>query len=151
MWTLPLPFSSTISCAIFEEIAMLVHWIFEQKIAVHFVYYLDNYLWVHKHYAVCLSTCHALQAVAKDIGLPLAPSKLYGQHNPWTSWDLQLTPSGWQWPYQLTKWNGFYKTSKNSCKCLSAKLRQFRHQQDASTLSPGQYHMAALSPEKCMT
>ena len=40
-----LPFGSAISCAIFEEIATLIHWIFEQKTAVRFVHYLDDYIW----------------------------------------------------------------------------------------------------------
>ena len=39
-----LPFWSSISCMIFEEIARLVHWIYEERSAVHFVYYLDDFL-----------------------------------------------------------------------------------------------------------
>ena len=70
-----LPFGSAISCAIFEDIATLIHWIFEQRTVIRFVHYLDDYLWVHKQYIVCMSACHTVQAVAQDVGLPLAPEK----------------------------------------------------------------------------
>ena len=73
-----LPFGSAISCAIFEDIATLVHWIFEQLTGGHFVHYLDDYLWVHKHYVVCLSMCKAVKRISQDIGLPLAPTKFMG-------------------------------------------------------------------------
>ena len=39
-----LRFGSSISCAIFEEIARLVHWIYKQRAAVHFIHYLDDFL-----------------------------------------------------------------------------------------------------------
>ena len=51
-----LPFGSSISCTIFEEIARLVHWIFEQRSTIHFVHYLDDFLWVHRNFIVCLNT-----------------------------------------------------------------------------------------------
>ena len=51
---LALPFGSAISFAIFEDIVTLIHWLFEQRMAIHFVHYLDDYLWVHKHFIVCL-------------------------------------------------------------------------------------------------
>ena len=70
-----LPFGSAISCAIFEEIATLIHWIFEQRTAIRFVHYLDDYLWVHRQFLVCMSACHAVQHVAEEVGLPLAPEK----------------------------------------------------------------------------
>ena len=70
-----LPFGSAISCAIFEEIATLIHWIFKQKTAVRFVHYLDDYIWVHKQFIVCMSACHTVQAVVREVGLPLVPEK----------------------------------------------------------------------------
>ena len=70
-----LPFGSAISCAIFKEIVTLIHWIFKQKTAVRFVHYLDDYLWVHKQFIVCISACHTVQAVAEEVGLPLVPEK----------------------------------------------------------------------------
>ena len=51
-----LPFGSSISCAIFEEIARLVHWIFKQRSSVCFIHYLDDFLWVHKNFIVCVNT-----------------------------------------------------------------------------------------------
>ena len=70
-----LPFGSAISCAIFEEIATLIHWIFKQRTAIRFVHYLDDYLWVHKQFIVCMSAYQAVQQVAAEVGLPLAPEK----------------------------------------------------------------------------
>ena len=40
---LMLPFSSSISCAIFEDILTLIHWIFKQKTQKPFLHYLDDY------------------------------------------------------------------------------------------------------------
>ena len=51
---LALPFGSAISCTIFEDIATLIHWLSEQRLAIYFVHYLDDYLWMHKHYIMCL-------------------------------------------------------------------------------------------------
>ena len=73
-----MPFGNAISCTIFEDIATLVHWLFEQLTGVHFVHYFDDYLWVHKHYVVCLSTCKAVKQISQDISLPLAPAKFMG-------------------------------------------------------------------------
>ena len=75
---LALPFGSAISCAIFEDIATLVHWIFEQRTSIHFVHYLDDYLWVHKHFIVCLKAGQAVREVAQEVGLPLAEDKFFG-------------------------------------------------------------------------
>ena len=58
---LAFPFGSAISCAIFEDIATLIHWIFEQRTSIHFIHYLDDYLWVHKHFIVCLRAGQAVK------------------------------------------------------------------------------------------
>ena len=70
-----LPFGSSISCAIFEEIARLVHWIFEQRSAIHFVHYLDDFLWVHRNFKVCLNIASVVKETSAEIGLPLVPEK----------------------------------------------------------------------------
>ena len=70
-----LPFGSSIGCAIFEEITRLVHWIFEQRSAVHFVHYLDDFLWVHRNFLICLNTATVVKETSAEIGLPLAPEK----------------------------------------------------------------------------
>ena len=75
---LALPFGSAISCAIFEDIATLIHWIFEQRTSIRFIHYLDDYLWVHKHFIVCLRAGQAVKQVAQEIGLPLAEDKFFG-------------------------------------------------------------------------
>ena len=70
-----LPFGSSISCAIFKEIARLVHWIFEQRSSVCFIHYLDDFLWVHKNFIVCVNTSKVVKETSAEIGLPLAPEK----------------------------------------------------------------------------
>ena len=75
---LALPFGSAISCAIFEDIATLIHWIFEQRMSICFIHYLDDYLWVHKHFIVCLRAGQAVKQVAQEIGPPLAEDKFFG-------------------------------------------------------------------------
>ena len=75
---LALPFGSAISCAIFEGIATLLQWIFEQRTSIRFVHYLDDYLWVHKHFLVCLQAGQAVRQVAQQLGLPLAEDKFFG-------------------------------------------------------------------------
>ena len=75
---LALPFGSAISCAIFEDIATLIHWILEQRTSIHFIHYLDDYLWVHKHFIVCLRAGQVVKQVAQEVGLPLAEDKFFG-------------------------------------------------------------------------
>ena len=75
---LALPFRSAISCTIFEDIATLVHWIFEQRTSIHFVHYLDDYLWVHRYFIVCLKAGQAVREVAQEVGLPLTEDKFFG-------------------------------------------------------------------------
>ena len=75
---LALPFGSAISCAIFEDIATLIHWIFEQRTSIRFIHYLDDYLWVHKHFIVCLRAGQVVKQVAQEVGLPLAEDKFFG-------------------------------------------------------------------------
>ena len=74
---LALPFRSTISCAIFEDIATLIHWIFKQRTSIRFIYYLDDYLWVHRHFIVCLEAGQAVREVAQEVGLPLEKDKFF--------------------------------------------------------------------------
>ena len=72
-----LPFGSAISCAIFEDIATLVHWIFKQCTGVSFVHYLDDYLWVHRHYIVCLYHMYSSEANLPGHRLTPGPSQVY--------------------------------------------------------------------------
>ena len=75
---LALPFGSAISCAIFKDIATLIHWLFEQRTSIQFIHYLDDYLWVHKNFLVCLKAGHVVREVAEEVGLPLAEDKFVG-------------------------------------------------------------------------
>ena len=73
---LMLPFGSAISCAIFEDISSLFHWLFEQISRVQFIHYLDDYLMGHQQLQQCTHAFFTMQAVSKEIGLPLSPKKL---------------------------------------------------------------------------
>ena len=73
---LTLPFGSAISCAIFEEIACLIHFILENRTRVLFVHYLDVYLWCHRLFVIRISAYNTVVSTAKEIGLPLAPEKM---------------------------------------------------------------------------
>ena len=73
---LTLPFGSAISCAIFEEISTLIHWIFEQRTALIFVHYLDDYIWGSRLFAICQAAFNTVVSTSQEIGLPLAPEKM---------------------------------------------------------------------------
>ena len=73
---LTLPFGSSISCAIFEDISTLIHWIFEQQTRKPFLHYLDNYFMCFRTLQGCWVAYKGMQAVAGNIGLPLSPEKL---------------------------------------------------------------------------
>ena len=66
---LTLLFQSTISCAIFEDIAMLLHWI------------SDNFLMFHFLKGRCQLRYQDMQDISQDIGLPPVPKKLVPQPN----------------------------------------------------------------------
>ena len=73
---LTLPFSSSISCAIFEDISTLIHWIFEQQTQKPFLHYLDDYFMCFRTLGGCWIAYNGMQAIAGDIGLPLSLEKL---------------------------------------------------------------------------
>ena len=73
---LTLPFGSSISCAIFEDISTLTHWIFEQQMKKPFLHYLDDYFMCFRTLQHCWIAYNGMQAVAGDIGLPLSPEKM---------------------------------------------------------------------------
>ena len=73
---LTLPFGSSISCAIFEDISSLIHWIFEQQTKKDFLHYLDDYFMCDKTKKGCCIAYNGMQQVAANIGLPLSPDKL---------------------------------------------------------------------------
>ena len=75
---LALPFGSAISCVIFEDIATLIHWIFEDGTSIRFIHYLDDYLLVHKHFIMCLRAGQAVKQVTQEVGLPLVEDKFFG-------------------------------------------------------------------------
>ena len=87
---LALPFGSAISCAIFEDIATLIHWIFERRTSICFIHYLDDHLWVHKHFIVCLRVGQAVKQVAQEVGLPLAEDKFFSPAQVLKFWGLTI-------------------------------------------------------------
>ena len=73
-----LPFEAFISCAIFEDIATLINWIAEKRVAQKFINYLDDFFTVHKYAAICGQTMATLKQVCKEINMPIAPEKSEG-------------------------------------------------------------------------
>ena len=73
---LTMPFGSSISCAIFEDISSLIHWIFEQQTKKQFLHYLDDYFMCDRTKNGCWLAYNGMQQVAANIGLPLSPDKL---------------------------------------------------------------------------
>ena len=73
---LTLPFGNSISCAIFEDILTLIHWIFKQRTWKPFLHYLDDYFMCFRTLGGCWIAYNGMQAIASDIGLPLSPEKL---------------------------------------------------------------------------
>ena len=71
-----LPFGSSISCTIFEDISTLIHWIFEEQTRKPFLHYLDYYFMCFRTLQGCWIAYNGMQAVAGDIGLLLSPEKL---------------------------------------------------------------------------
>ena len=95
---LTLPFGSSISCAIFEDISTLIHWIFEQQTKKPFLHYLDNYFMCYRTLQGCWVAYDGMQAIDEDIGLPLSPEKLVLSRIYWSF--KELRPS---WHVSVTK------------------------------------------------
>ena len=73
-----LPFGASISCAIFEDISMLIHWSAERRAAQKFIHNLDDFFTVHKYAQVCGQTMGILKQVCQEIQMPITPEKLEG-------------------------------------------------------------------------
>ena len=58
-----------------ENVMLTVLFHLEALLVVQFVHYLDDFLWVHKNFLVCLNTCKLVKETSEEIGLPLAPEK----------------------------------------------------------------------------
>ena len=42
---------------------------------MHFIHYLDDFLWVHRNFLVCFNMWKVVKDTSQEIGLPLAPEK----------------------------------------------------------------------------
>ena len=73
-----LPFGASISCAIFEDISMLIHWIAERRAAQKFIHNLDHFFTVHKYAQICSQNMDVLKQVCQEIQIPIAPEKSEG-------------------------------------------------------------------------
>ena len=71
-----LPFGASISCAIFESVASLIHWITEQRTHHEFTHYLDDFFTAHFLKFFCHNLLQSFQEVCEEIQMPLAPEKL---------------------------------------------------------------------------
>ena len=80
-----LPFGASVSCAIFEDISTLIHWITEKKAGQKFIHYLDDFFMVNMYASVCSQTMNVLKWVCEEIQMPIAPEKSEGPLHWWNS------------------------------------------------------------------
>ena len=73
-----LPFRASISCAIFEDISTLIHWIAERRAGHALIHYLDDLFTVHKLAYVCSNIMGSFKQVCQEIGIPVTPEKAVG-------------------------------------------------------------------------
>ena len=70
-----LPFGAAISCAIFEDVANLIQWITENKAAVKFISYLDDFFTCHLKQWICDKIMQKLLEVCVNVGMLMALDK----------------------------------------------------------------------------
>ena len=73
-----LPFGASISCAIFEQVATLIHWIAEKHAGHKMVHYLDDFFTVHQYASVCRSIMSTFMDICEQIAMPIALDKSEG-------------------------------------------------------------------------
>ena len=70
-----LPFGTSISCAIFEQIGTLLQWLAKWKAGYNILHYLDNFFTAHKVKFVCDQIMTAVHKSCHDVGVTMAPEK----------------------------------------------------------------------------
>ena len=76
---LALPFGLRSAPFIFNSLADLFEWIVVNYLVPELLHYLDDYFTLGHHASpVCTHSLHAIQQVAIDTGIPLAPEKIEG-------------------------------------------------------------------------
>ena len=73
-----LPFGAAISCAIFEDISTLLHWIAEHRAGHTMIHYLDDFFTVHLVPVVCKHIMDTFKAVCQQIDMPVTEEKSAG-------------------------------------------------------------------------
>ena len=73
-----LPFGAAISCAIFEDISTLIHWIVQRRAGHALIHYLDDFFTVHPLKGVCKRIMDNFRDVCSEIGMPVAQEKSAG-------------------------------------------------------------------------
>ena len=73
-----LPFGALVSCAVFEDISMLIHWIAERRVGHALIHYLDDFFTVHKLAYVCSNIMVSFKEVCVEIGILVSPEKAVG-------------------------------------------------------------------------
>ena len=76
-----LPFSSSISCAIFQAISDAIAWIVEYRTKRPNVNYFDDYLFAAAMRALCNAQIEAFLEVCREINFPVALEKTYWATN----------------------------------------------------------------------
>ena len=73
-----LPFGVSVSCSVFEDISMLIHWIAEWRVGCALIHYLDDFFMVNKLAYVCSNIMVSFKQVFDEIGMPVLPEKVVG-------------------------------------------------------------------------
>ena len=70
-----LPFGVSVSCAVFEDISTLIHWIAERRASHAMIHYLDKLFKIHKLFYMCGNIISSFKQVCNEIGMLLLPEK----------------------------------------------------------------------------
>ena len=73
-----LPFGAAVSCQVFEKIAMLIHWMAQNRAECAFIHYLDDFFTVHKLGHSCGYIMGTFKQACHEISMPISPDKSVG-------------------------------------------------------------------------
>ena len=73
-----LPFGASILCKIFEDVALLIHWIVEKRVGHKLVHYLDDFFTIHRLNRVCRNIMSVFKLICDQIGMPVSQDKSEG-------------------------------------------------------------------------
>ena len=73
-----LPFGASVSCAVFEDISTLIHWIVKRRAGHAMIPNLDDFYMVHKLVYVCSNIMVSFKQVCDEIRMFISSDKAVG-------------------------------------------------------------------------